>query len=168
MPSLIQRFPSGLLSLLDIKGTGRAPADLSDTVVATLNLEPYYLAPQLTIAAPVAVSAGAAIVAVAATVPAGEVWRVVGVSAFANNLSAAVVRVGFHVTLAPAGAPGDCIICTQPIVSSVAATDRFGVGVMTEPLVVMPGSSITAVSDAVNGGATYDLGVRVLFHRLVG
>lgn len=42
MPSLINRIPNGLLSLLGIKSVGQNPSLLSDTVSPTLDLSAFY------------------------------------------------------------------------------------------------------------------------------
>jgi hypothetical protein len=72
----INRFPEGLLALLDLKSRGNTPSDLSDVVQPGLDMLPFYeLGQQLQwVNANAAAAVGPAVAPV--TVPDGEVWLV--------------------------------------------------------------------------------------------
>jgi len=76
-PSSIQKVPTGLLSFLDMKGTGANPVDLTPGVVPILNVTEAYDYPLELAVADVAVNSPndeAQLI-----VPATERWRVLGI-----------------------------------------------------------------------------------------
>lgn len=83
MAGPIARRPAGLLDLLLTQQQGKNPGELGDLVNPTIDLEPFYSAERLT-----AKALTSAVTAVGTfggiQVPAGEVWKVYGVSFFAN------------------------------------------------------------------------------------
>ena len=83
--ALINRVPQGLLGLLDTKTLGKNPDDLSNTIVPTVDLKDLFLVNsglQQDIVTAAAVTSASLLTPVAlVSVPAGELWFVLNVTA---------------------------------------------------------------------------------------
>jgi len=97
-------------------------------------------------------------------VPPGEVWRVVGVSVTADAGAIGTI-VSAAVGLFPAGSAVPLVIMPSLTGTFGAAGDRLQAGLMIPPLVLGPGSQLSASCQNVPA-AGYTLTVRALFHRL--
>lgn len=104
--SPINRYPQGLLGLLDIKSMGKAPNQLLDSVRATIDLDPYYRAQSRTVKLATIVVDGLGIKSqVLLSPPAGRVWLVESMRCIAGGLLATQTLRGAPIILMPSGFP---------------------------------------------------------------
>lgn len=166
MTQKVQAFPAGLLAQLGMVGTGQNPNTLMDSVQGVLELGAYYLAPLLTaasgqLAGATNVGDGSPII----TVPAGEVWRVIGISQNKTLEAGANVVVRLNAVIRIPGALNMPVMQTTDTL--VAVGDQCNEGIMLpQPHVATPGSTFQCVLQNDLGAATCGIGCRVAFQRL--
>lgn len=141
MPSLIQRIPWGLLAALGIKGTGRNPNELSDTVAPVIDVAGYYASPFFEI---VTDTKNVQNVGdnVQLEVPAGETWRVYGIGAEMTPTTGTSYKlyVGFR---AGGGSSRFLRVQAMPAVVTAVATELITIShFFAKPIVLPPGSSL--------------------------
>jgi hypothetical protein len=115
----IQRFPTGLPSLLVMNASGDVPPNLSQEVSASLELIEFYLGPDVFIAeALTAAISAAGFNSSVVAVPAGEIWAVRSVSvAFGTGLGAATTA-----TIRPAWQRRGFTLTNQTMLGDISAT----------------------------------------------
>lgn len=89
-PQTIQRLPRGLLSLLDMKGTGELPHELAGMLMPVIQVRDLYLADlfQSVRFGTVVVNATGFFGATSAIVPFNELWLLYHMSASSSNMAA--------------------------------------------------------------------------------
>jgi hypothetical protein len=141
----IQRRAGGLLSSLGIVGTGDTPNALAEIVSPTMDIQLFYDAGRhenefVTTAGAAAVGNNAQI-----TVPAGEVWRLVGCSAryFMGGAGAAPsMWVGIRFVVGGTNTILGSYV--ENAIALVANEEAQAVGILTAPILLGPGAQIVA------------------------
>lgn len=178
MPQALNRIPAGLLSLLQIKSTGRNPDLLADDMRPTLDMLNFYSAgigarieESFELAFdPSNLNTSIAIV----TVPSDEIWIVRNVTSTARVTTAGGgERANFATLLQNIQATENVVLAAMPVgnnlstwADTLATTDgchaNFSVG-----LFVPPGGQIVTTCRGFSGGvARYTVGTRVLYYPL--
>lgn len=138
MPSSIQNYPPGLLTLLGLKG-GENPTSLSDVVVPIVDVTPRYNAGLVTTK-----SSGSSVVntlgaSLTLTVPAGECWDVIAVG-FTGALLAAALEPALEINI------NGCAVAYTQNVGDVTRANPFEHGIAftpgSDPLILLPGMTI--------------------------
>lgn len=157
----INRLPLGLLGFLGIKNSGLYPSTLSETLIPTWDLTDLYTAGNSEVAQ-VSVNIAAIGSQAAFTVPNGEAWRVLQLSARSPTLGAGqTLQLGLQIT-DPAGT--STIEVADP---TTAVTNGMRCAVaLRNPLIAGPGFSLgidvmQLVAGPVNGAS-----VAIRFARL--
>lgn len=156
MPSPINRYPRGILSLLDIKNFGRAPSIFPDELVPIVDMTQLYVTDQLRytgagytgLAAPGDVSFGG---------PAdGKLWIVefAGVQVTTN----ATGSVSMNLYLATPQFGGIQVPLTNSVFANPAAVSSV---VLHGPLIVQPGENLGVVFGTVTATVSYRYGIRL-------
>jgi hypothetical protein len=163
MKGLIQRFPSGLLALLNIK-SDETPRLLEETLAGSLDLEKYYLSERLEVVTATLVGTTLQINQTI-PVPAGESWFLYGVHAIASSITAASsVMLGCGIQ----DSSGNAFLLngmTAPVVT-VAGQLVSIVGQPSQPIILKPGMAVFAGTQMDPGAGTLDLQCRALIARL--
>lgn len=166
MPSPIARRPSGLLDLLLTQQQGKNPSLLGESLSPVLDLGKFYESDRLTTAT-LAITVTATGVSSTTQVPSGEVWKLLGFGA--RGTFATVnqrLSLSFRLSTLPGGGIVDMAALTF---APTGAVDKFGDGfMMPEPMILPPGSSITAVATNLNLDGQANIGVSggLLFVRM--
>jgi hypothetical protein len=164
----IQRYPQGLLALLDAKSTGVTPVETLDKVQPGIDLNEFYFASIESTgaqAAQLGVSGVNTMYAIV-TVPQGEFWKVLGVNATLTNASAAIATISGSVAVGNAVARVSVAkFVNEPLAAAAdivyAAwnppenTDMFG-----------PGSTFGTVFDQALGLVTVDCYTTLLYRKM--
>jgi hypothetical protein len=167
---MINRFPEGLLALLDLKTRGQAPGLLSDTVNGELPMLPFYELGQVARWYNVFGNAVAGSANIFLQVPAGEVWLV-----RALNLRVTCTAAGAYAGALLAYAIGDGAGVQPGAVRSTSELGDGGAGLLTmatgqiidlpwqpsQPLLAGPGTNFSAIPYTVSIG-TFSQLVQVL------
>lgn len=160
----IQRFPSALLPLLNIKSE-ETPRQLEEVVQGGLEMLPFYAADRLEVRQITQAGASAVNTIISIPVPAGEFWLVHSVMALALNVTAgAVVKLSVGVSN-PSGAVAQLGAHQSPIVA--AAGELFALPALPgTPLLLPSGWNLVAsMLQATGGATTLDLYCRALVAR---
>lgn len=88
MPSIINRIPPGLLSMLDIKAQGENPKFLSDTVTPGMEFLPFYELQKYEAQVSSIIATAAVGFSAGIQVPEGQYWHVKHHSVFVTNVAA--------------------------------------------------------------------------------
>lgn len=174
----INKLPSGLLSLFDLKTGGRYPGLLGDTLTPVLELLNWYADTNIESAgvvnAALAANQNAQNIAPGAflTVPNTEFWYVRRCFAQAEfSAAAASTLMGLSLVIIPPGpAPQPITLptlgTTGPFTSNAAVINRTLV-TMPEQFIATPGSAISAAHGGfIFGAATCTISINANFVRL--
>lgn len=174
-PLTIQRVATGLADLLGLRATGQLPANLAETVAATVDIWPLYgldrqAAKTGTSAAIGAVGTIFPSVGAPTTVPAGEIWDVLGITISKNG--GGVLGAGTTYKIAPMISRNGLTNTTEllsPIVSFttgenpiVTATFRAG-SLIARPTDFLGG---ICVGGTFGVPTAFDIGVTVIPYRI--
>lgn len=170
MPLKIQRIPAGLLNFLGIVGSGQTLRSLTDDVVPTLDVTPYYQQPDLdsTFEQVVAVAVGDQARVI---VPPGESWKIVAYGGLVTSTVVGDVVWAYSGIGIENGVPGangitmpTCVMPSARVVATAGEEIRWGEIVPT-PLILPPGGHLMSSLLAPMPGSCL-LQIRALFHRL--
>lgn len=142
MPSLVNRVPPGLLSLLGIKALGVNPSVLPDELTSTIELLDLYAAANSTIGQfPTAVVGAVGLFAgTGGTVPAGKLWLVSNVTVVTTaTLAAGTTYVDITPVWYEAGLPR--VMTFGQVKAGGTAGQRIAVGSDT-PVILPPNASV--------------------------
>lgn len=159
----IQRAPRGLLDLLSLKGSGRAPTELAENITGVIDLTQVYLQDRLITAnfSTAAVGAVGDFTAVNSAVPPGELW-------VAYHLAlAGTVPAGQAYRVRPAifRRTGTVIGTYGPTAGVGAAAERINVGWDLEASLLWPGDNVGLGCEQVTAG-TLAFSVYLYYARL--
>lgn len=164
MNGAIQRFPGALLALLTIKAS-ETPVSLEETVGASLEMLPFYVADRLESVSNKLVGTTTVGAFVQVPVPTGEYWLLWNVTAIVDNISAPASIKALCGYNTPDGVGITLGSMTAPVVS--VAGEQFHVpGMAPQGLLLRPGSFVFAAIDVDPGAPTLDLTVRAAIARL--
>lgn len=142
MPGKVNRVPQGLLSLLDMKQGGENPHELSQLLIATLEITDLYLsAIRQTLSANVT-PAGTGFITAALGPSNGELWYVRQVSCVSSGVLPAAAFLAFSVGYQPAAVAGYFIGMGDD--SRNATVGERPVSVSSQPAVLQPGDVLGA------------------------
>lgn len=149
----IQRFPTGLLELLGMKGTGDTPHELASNISGSLDLMGAYLAQRrVSIAgqSAIAMTGNGSYSAIGMLVPATELWFVYNVSVRLTPNTAAASSIRFWGGFQRQAAAGVYHPLTDVV--NVGATDN-GVGYthFEQPAIFLPGDQFYIFTGATTG-----------------
>jgi hypothetical protein len=164
MPSLINRVPPGLLSLLGIKAVGQNPTLLGDALTGFIDLTPLYTAgfAEIASAATSSVSSTGVSVIPQNLVPAGELWVVTRAAMFASaNLAATTT---YRLRLAVWDSIASRVVDCGPSVS--AAAGERPATYIDGPFVMSPGEQIALICESVTLGTAQGFTISCKFSRL--
>lgn len=165
MPSLVNRVPPGLLSLLGIKALGVNPSVLGDELTAELDVTSLYLASNAellggatnTLTAPGVFPVGALLV------PAGELWVVNRASAHATaNLAAATT---YRYRIAVYDAPNQRIVQVGSLATGTVG-ERLS-SAFDEPIVMPAGEQLVIFCEQATLGTAQTMRIDAKVTRLV-
>lgn len=154
----INRFPDGLLALLDLKSRGNTPAILADTVSPTIDMLGFYELGETLGWSQNAGTLSSGNTVAPVTVPAGEVWLVRQAALKIQALGAG--QVAAYLT----GGPANTIGQTEPLVAMGPATGVYNFSatglaascILTWqpqwPLLMRSGWVFAAFTDTLTGG----------------
>lgn len=156
MPSLVNRLPVGLLSLLGIKSTGLNPSTLLDEVRPTVDLSQYYLSDtwENTFGLTAAANAPGLWAATAIAPPRGQLWVYddLVVSVTSNLLAGTTYRVRpivFDVA-------SSIVMASATTSVTFTAGEQCSIG-FGRPVIIRPGETAGAFVEAVTLGTAVAL-----------
>lgn len=163
----IQRSPSGLLGLFDIKALGQNPASMFETVQPGVDVTPWYLARQLQSEGNlVAATASAVDTVVERAVPEGQAWYMVsGACNFGPAVPMEGIRMSFRIRTPDSGFER---VATSPwMVVNGSANGNLSFGFQfTQPVILLPGCAIQAIVDDILVAVARPFGVSCAFYQL--
>lgn len=149
MPSLVNRVPPGLLSLLGIKALGINPSILPDELQPNLDITSLYAVANSELLGGTTAAVGApGVSAVSALlVPAGEIWIMNRGALYATaNLGAGTT---YRIRLAIYDSPNQRIVQVSPA-ATAAATERVSTSI-DGPIIMVPGEQLVAYCEQFAG-----------------
>lgn len=150
MPSLINRVPPGLLSLLGIKALGQNPSVLSDTIAAEIDVAPLYLqAFSELVANSTTPFTTTGIVGGLVVVPAGEMWIVNRAACYAGAVIGAATTC--RIKLVVYESVSQRILLTSE--ASTATTGERFLCSLQGPLVLSSGEQVAVFCESFTGAA---------------
>lgn len=161
----IQRSPSGLLGLFDIKALGQNPGWFEEAVQPVVDVTPWYLARQLQSEGNLTATTAAAVGDfVERTVPDGQAWYMVSGSCnFGPVVAGERVKLSFRVKTVDAGFER---IFTSELMTAIAAAQLSAGFAFPQPLVLLPGCAIQCFVDDISVAAARPIGVSCAFFQL--
>lgn len=159
-----QRYPFGLLSLLDAKSTGQAPTRIEDKVQPSMDLVTFFLG-SITLTNKGSDQVGVAITANTAyallTIPAGEAWQIVAATAVVNNASGAVAALTGTLNLgAPDGSGNTPVAAFVAQAMPNASKYLHAIWLPSQPQIYGPGTSLSVVLSETIAVTTLDTHIR--------
>jgi len=164
MPGPISRRPAGLLDLLLAQQQGKNPSSLSDAVAPVIDLSLFYEQERVDLESKV-LSASAVGQAATITVPQGESWKIVGLTVRGTfNIIGSKIRLGLFFGIGTSA----FAVVKELTSTAVAATDKFGDGIMPPGLILRPGSQLGCIVHEINlnAGANISTTAEVLYVRM--
>lgn len=157
MPGIISQLPAGLLGMLGIQNFGETPKALADVVSPVIDLGDCYAANQAVLyGLATAANAGAGgfnamtSVPAFATVPGGEVWRLLAFSCLGiANATGAVLQ------FAPAIQKDGTIVVLAPGIALAANETRFVASNIQFPLWLPAGTALGVYASTLTAGVTF-------------
>lgn len=152
MPSKIQGVPQGFLGSLSIKGTGKNPVFVSDNIIPVVDLGPNYTArfSEVVFQTTAVTNLGDAS---NLPVPEGEAWRLISLSAQMLNPGAGVVAKFFAgIRFGGTGVHSRIFTMVEPRTAAANEDIEIG-GFVPTPLILSPGSNLTAALSITLAGA---------------
>ena len=165
-PFSIQRVPQGLLSLLGMKGTGRNPDVLNESVVPTLEQVGFYTDGSLEFEEDVSVGIFTAGVFSSLVVPDGEIWALKGVNGQYSGAAGAATATAMVGLLLQAGNINQAIAIARLEEQPINAGEVLNFGHWFEsPQFLFPGTSVIAINETTLANLV-SLRVTAYFRRL--
>lgn len=167
MPSLVNRVPPGLLSLLDIKSLGQNPTVLSDTITPNIDVLRAYVAafsqPLAVSSAPVSAAGFFAAGAPLEPTP-GQILILDGVCAVAQAAIGAGVTMTIKMGITQQTLGGVFSVFGNTVTATTGAQPAIG----SNDLIILPaGYWVGIYADSVSGGAGPTFAIRARATRLV-
>lgn len=151
MPSMINRVPQGLLSLLDMKSGGKNAQELSQTLISVLDATDFYLASKREfLSAQIAPALGWNSSSTLSPAP-GEIWLVRTLCAFSNADIAAAATLQISVGLVPVGGAATIGGMGLGISSGVFSTGQRAMSVFPQSFFLQPGDQLGFYGQIVTG-----------------
>lgn len=147
----LQRYPLGLLGLLDLKDMGQGPSEFRRDLTTVIDATPFYLAsrPSANSGQALAVNATGFFAAAGLTITEQTVWVIQRMSARPSAALAAGVSIRYR--LAISRAAGNNIVAL-PNTASGAPTE-FPNCAVDGPLLLLPGDALGIWVEQIAGGA---------------
>lgn len=172
----INRYPQGLLGLLDVKSMGKVPNSLQDRVQAVVSLDHYYRAQNRTTKISTIVVDGLGIKAnTAFTPPAGKIWLVESMRAVSGGLAATQVLRLAPAIFMPSAAPttlSEVIWAGENGITLITSTSGICGSWTFDPVFVMLpgyyGGVYVSQADNINGGAPVNVPVALTVTEVEG
>lgn len=158
----IQRYPSGLVSALDIKDRN-PPGELADLLQAQIDVSQFYLLQTLQDTFAVGNGVVATGITATLTVPDSEAWliRQIGYS-IAFNTTNTTVRGAIRYVRTPASI---AVVLTDSVQNTVNAAQPSIAVAYRGPLLLPPGSSVHGLLTSLSPAATVDTSIQAIFNR---
>ena len=155
-PQTVQTFPAGLLDMLGMKGTGKAPSEIDGNLRASVELLQLYLEQSMQRAhlstGVVAAPGFSGATGTSAIVPDGHLWLVRSITTYTTAMAAGEayrVRLGFQTAFL-----GPWFLFGDTVAAAAGVTDRIAFGwLMWPPFVMYPGDIPGIVAELVTAGA---------------
>lgn len=159
----------GLLQGLGVQSMGQGPEQLGETVVPTIDVRANYYARMLSIMSASTAGLTTADQVVTINVPSGSIWRVLAIgTADTVTTVGTILSNTFFLQFAPL--TGNVYVPLSSFVprASLATEIRADYGYQfSEPLVLLPGTSLQSALTVNTGGATtITRTFRVMYHDL--
>lgn len=168
---IVQRYPFGLLSLLDAKSTGVTPSELAKELQSVLAVGPFYFgsipgtnvgSDQLGVA--ITANTGYALL----TVPANQAWQIITVAAVINNASAAVTALTATLNLGASDGTGNTPVA-KLVAEAMPNASKYLHAIWTpsgEPQIFGPGTRFSVVLSETIAVTTLDTHIRAFVRIL--
>lgn len=151
MPSLINRVPQGLLSLLDMKTQGTNARILGEQLITVLDVVDFYLGPKREIVSALIAPALGWNSSGSLSPASGEVWLVRGLAAFSNADIAAAATLGIAVGFVPVGGAASFGGIALDDFSGSFATGQRAVSTYQDQFLLQPGDQLGFYGAVVTG-----------------
>jgi hypothetical protein len=136
MPSNVNRNPAGAVELLNLNLQGEFPRQLTDTIVPTIDVTPFYYNGLLMRNANGSGALTALGQSLGITIPEGETWALKNISIRFVNLDAAAATAGFGLEARQIGTT-DTVITFGPATANVLQNQAFSTGFTYEVPVIL-------------------------------
>jgi hypothetical protein len=148
----INRIPSGLLGFLGIKNGGRYPQQLSDVLMPTVNMAPWYIQTNIQSRRATPVNVTAVGFTSYLQVPAGELWAITAAQWNSNAVLGAGVSLRGFVAAAQIDGVGFAGAALGPYAAMTAGEVFVSGSTLQNPLILPPLTEVGFFASLVTAG----------------